>query len=83
VRRTPAPSRARAFRDFQVPLRIVAALATFCTALCLGNLFNGISWWLWPCAGAIVVAAFVGELGQRLRIPAAAMPLLFVVFGWI
>jgi transglutaminase-like putative cysteine protease len=83
VRRTPAPSRARAFRDFQVPLRIVAALATFYTALCLGNLFNGISWWLWPCAGAIVVAAFVGELGQRLRIPAAAMPLLFVVFGWI
>ena len=66
-----------------MPLRIMAALATFCTALCLGNLFDGVSWWLWPCAGAIIVAALVGALGQRLRIPAGAMPLLFVVFGWL
>ena len=65
------------------PIRILAALATFCTTLCLGNLFDGINWWLWPCAGAIVVAAFIGELGRRLRIGVVAMPLTYLILGWV
>jgi transglutaminase-like putative cysteine protease len=83
LRGTAPSAGGRTLGGFRVPLRLVAALATFCTVLCLWNLFAGVSWWLWPCAGAIVVAALAGELGQRLRIPAAVMPLLFVIFGWL
>jgi hypothetical protein len=72
-----------AARQLQVSLRLLGALATFCTALCLGNLFDGVGWWLWPSAGAIAVAAVVGEAGHRLRIPALSMPLAYLIFGWL
>ena len=60
----------------------LAGLATFCTALCLGNLFDGLRWWLLPSAGAILLAGVVGEAGRRLHAPWLAMPMLYLVAGW-
>jgi transglutaminase-like putative cysteine protease len=68
--------------DFEVPLQVLAGLATFCTALCLGNLFQGLRWWLLPVAGAIVLAGLAGELARRVRALVAVMPLVYLVAGW-
>jgi transglutaminase-like putative cysteine protease len=85
ARWNPAPPKPRTepARHPEVPIRVIAGLATFCTSLCLGNLFDGVNWWLWPCTGAIVVAGLVGELGRRMRLPAVAMPLFYLVVGWV
>jgi transglutaminase-like putative cysteine protease len=73
----PAPA------DVQVPMPVLAGFATFCTALCLGNLFDGLRWWLLPATGAIVVAGLCGELGRRLHFAALVMPLVYLAAGWL
>ena len=60
----------------------LAGLATFCTALCLGNLFDGLRWWLLPSAGAILLAGVVGEASRRLHAPWLAVPVLYLIAGW-
>ena len=88
--RPPAPPRwsppappAAARPDLQIPIPILAGFATFCTALCLGNLFAGLRWWLVPVAGAIIVAGLAGELARRVRALQAVMPIVYLVAGWL
>lgn len=76
--RTPPPPAAP-----RIPIPVLAGLTTLCTTLCLGNLFDGLQWWLLPSAGAIVLAGVVGECGRRIRTPLFVMPLLYVVAGWL
>ncbi len=78
----PKPPRGMS-AELRIPMPVLATLATLCTTLCLGNLFEGIRWWFYPSLGAIVVAAIVGELGRRVRAPLAVMPLLYAVAGWL
>ncbi len=70
-------------RGFEVPIQLLAGLATFCTALCLGNLFDGVRWWLLPVTGGIVVAGLAGELSRRVQGLAVVMPLVYLVAGWL
>jgi transglutaminase-like putative cysteine protease len=70
-------------RDFEIPIQLLAGLATFCTALCLGNLFDGVRWWLLPVTGGIVVAGIAGELSRRVQGLAVVMPLVYLVAGWL
>ena len=74
----PAPP-----RDVEIPIQLLAGLATFCTALCLGNLFDGVRWWLLPVTGAIIVAGLAGELSRRVQGLAVVMPLVYLVAGWL
>jgi hypothetical protein len=64
-------------------MAVLAAITTLCTALCLGNLFDGLRWWLLPSAGAIALAAAVGEVARRLSVPSALLPLIYLVAGWL
>lgn len=73
----------RAMSEAQIPMSVLAGLATLCTALCLGNLFDGLRWWLLPAAGAIVLAGLAGELGRRIHTPMAVMPLVYAAAGWL
>lgn len=77
----PGPGTTR--RERQIPLSVLAGLATLGTTLCLGNLFSGVRWWLIPAAGAIAVAVVAGEAGRRLRLPMLAMPVVYAVLGWL
>ena len=63
---------------------VLAGLATFCTTLCLGNLFDGVRWWLLPVAGAIVA----GRARRRARRAGCAPRCsscrsLYLVAGWL
>ena len=79
----PPPQPQPPARDFEVPIQLLAGLATFCTALCLGNLFDGVRWWLLPVTGGIVVAGLAGELSRRVQGLAVVMPLVYLVAGWL
>jgi transglutaminase-like putative cysteine protease len=79
----PAPVSPQAAPNLEIPIPVLAGLATFCTALCLGNLFDGLRWWLAPVAGAIVVAGLAGELARRVRALLVVMPLVYLVAGWL
>ncbi len=69
--------------DLEIPIPLLAGFATFCTALCLGNLFDGLRWWLLPVSGGIVVAGVAGELSRRVRGLAVVLPLVYLVAGWL
>jgi transglutaminase-like putative cysteine protease len=77
----PAPPPAAP--NIEIPIQLLAALATFCTSLCLGNLFDGTRWWLLPVAGAIVVAGLAGEISRRVRGLAIVMPVVYLLAGWL
>ncbi len=79
----PPPLPPSVNRDFEIPTQLLAGLATFCTSLCLGNLFDGLRWWLLPVTGAIVVAGLAGELSRRVQGLAVVMPLVYLVAGWL
>ncbi|HEX4015797.1 MAG TPA: DUF3488 and transglutaminase-like domain-containing protein [Frankiaceae bacterium] len=80
---SPPPAPAQPRPDLQIPIPVLAGLATFCTALCLGNLFDGLRWWLAPVTGAIIVAGLAGELTRRVRALVVVMPLVYLVAGWL
>ena len=66
-----------------VPTALLAALCTFFTSLCLGNLFDGLGWWLLPTSGAIALASVVGAISRRLHAPALLIaPWVYLVAGW-
>ena len=80
--RTPPPAPQQPL-NVTVPIPVIAAICTFFTALCLGNLFDGLEWWLLPAAGGIALAAVVGVAARRLSVPALLMPLVYLVAGWL
>lgn len=80
---SPPPAPVQPAPDLEIPIPVLAGLATFCTALCLGNLFDGLRWWLVPVLGAIVVAGLAGELARRVRALVVVMPLVYLVAGWL
>ncbi len=68
---------------YRIPIPVLAGVTTLCTTLCLGNLFDGLRWWLLPSVGAILLAGVAGEIGRRLRTPLVVMPLLYLIVGWL
>ncbi len=83
ARWTPPPAPVQARADLKIPIPVLAGFATFCTSLCLGNLFDGLRWWLLPVTGAIIVAGLAGELARRVRPLLVVMPLVYLVAGWV